>query len=284
MAMHGCDVMIAIGSRFDDRVTGRLDASRPTRRRSTSTSIRRRSTRTSGRHRHRRRRGNVLEDMIAAWASQGEAGSRAPSTPGGSRSTTGGPQLPELHAGLEGHQAAIRDRAALRADPGIATTFHHDRGRPASDVGRAALQLREAQPLDDLRRARHHGLRPAVGDGRAARPSGRAGRRHRRRGLDHDEHPGDVHHRQYQLPVKVFILNNEYMGMVRQWQELLHGSRYSESYSAALPDFVKLAEAFGGVGLRAKARPARRRDQRDDRDAASSSPTFSSTRPRTASR
>ena len=56
---------------------------------------------------------------------------------------------------------------------------------------------------------------------------------------------------QYRLPVKVFILNNQYMGMVRQWQELLHGSRYSESYSEALPDFVKLAEAFHGVGLRA---------------------------------
>ncbi|HVM77925.1 MAG TPA: acetolactate synthase 3 large subunit [Stellaceae bacterium] len=56
---------------------------------------------------------------------------------------------------------------------------------------------------------------------------------------------------QYRLPVKVFILNNQYMGMVRQWQELLHGGRYSESYTASLPDFVKLAEAFGGVGLRA---------------------------------
>ncbi|MBB3810174.1 acetolactate synthase 3 large subunit [Pseudochelatococcus contaminans] len=55
---------------------------------------------------------------------------------------------------------------------------------------------------------------------------------------------------QYRLPVKVFILNNEYMGMVRQWQELLHGGRYSESYSDALPDFVKLAEAFGGTGIR----------------------------------
>jgi acetolactate synthase I/II/III large subunit len=57
---------------------------------------------------------------------------------------------------------------------------------------------------------------------------------------------------QYRLPVKVFILNNEYMGMVRQWQELLHGGRYSESYSAALPDFVKLADAFHAKGLRAK--------------------------------
>src|SRR6202023_2550992 len=58
---------------------------------------------------------------------------------------------------------------------------------------------------------------------------------------------------QYRLPVKVFILNNQYMGMVRQWQELLHGGRYSESYSASLPDFVKLAEAFGASGLRVSA-------------------------------
>ena len=56
---------------------------------------------------------------------------------------------------------------------------------------------------------------------------------------------------QYDLPIKIFILNNEYMGMVRQWQELLHGGRYSHSYTAALPDFVKLAEAYGATGLRA---------------------------------
>src|SRR5215213_8095438 len=55
---------------------------------------------------------------------------------------------------------------------------------------------------------------------------------------------------QYRLPIKVLILNNQYMGMVRQWQELLHGGRYSESYSEALPDFVKLAEAYHGVGIR----------------------------------
>ena len=55
---------------------------------------------------------------------------------------------------------------------------------------------------------------------------------------------------QHRLPVKVFILNNQYMGMVRQWQELLHGSRYSETYMDSLPDFVKLAESFGAVGLR----------------------------------
>ena len=56
---------------------------------------------------------------------------------------------------------------------------------------------------------------------------------------------------QYRLPVKIFILNNQWMGMVRQWQELLHGERYSQSYSESLPDFVKLAEAYGGIGLRA---------------------------------
>jgi len=57
---------------------------------------------------------------------------------------------------------------------------------------------------------------------------------------------------QYNLPIKIFILNNQYMGMVRQWQELLHEKNYSESYSEALPDFVKLAEAYGCIGIRAK--------------------------------
>lgn len=56
---------------------------------------------------------------------------------------------------------------------------------------------------------------------------------------------------QYNLPVKIFIINNEWLGMVRQWQELLHGARYSESYSAGLPDFIKLAESYGMTGLRA---------------------------------
>jgi acetolactate synthase-1/2/3 large subunit len=55
---------------------------------------------------------------------------------------------------------------------------------------------------------------------------------------------------QHDLPVKIFILNNEWMGMVRQWQQLLHGERYSHSYSDALPDFVKLAEAYGCHGIR----------------------------------
>ena len=60
--------------------------------------------------------------------------------------------------------------------------------------------------------------------------------------------------------MKVFIINNQWMGMVRQWQELLHGKRYSESYVASLPDFVQLAEAFGAVGLKAT-----RPDELDDK-------------------
>ena len=64
---------------------------------------------------------------------------------------------------------------------------------------------------------------------------------------------------QYNLPVKIFIINNEWMGMVRQWQELIHGGRYSESYSASLPDFTKLADTFGMVGL-----VAEKRGQLDD--------------------
>ncbi len=70
---------------------------------------------------------------------------------------------------------------------------------------------------------------------------------------------------QYELPIKIFILNNQYMGMVRQWQQLLHGNRLSHSYSEALPDFVKLADAFGCVGLQAiKPGRSRRRAQGDD--------------------
>ena len=71
---------------------------------------------------------------------------------------------------------------------------------------------------------------------------------------------------QYRLPIKIFIINNQYMGMVRQWQELLHGGRYAESYTHSLPDFVKLAEAYHAVGIRCEqaGRP-RRRDPGDDR-------------------
>jgi len=64
------------------------------------------------------------------------------------------------------------------------------------------------------------------------------------------EHSGAVTCKQFHLPIKVVSLNNRYLGMVRQWQEFFHGNRYAESYMDALPDFVKLAEAYGHVGIR----------------------------------
>ena len=100
-------------------------------------------------------------------------------------------RLPRLQAGQGDDQAAIRARAALSPHQGP-RPLHHHRSRPAPDVGGAVPEVRAAQPLDDLGRARHHGLRPAGGDGRADRPSRRAGHRRGRRGLDPDEHPGAV--------------------------------------------------------------------------------------------
>ena len=104
--------------------------------------------------------------------------------------------------------------------------------------------------MDDLGRARHHGLRTAGRGRRAARTPGVARHRHRRRSLGVDDHAGNVDRGAAPAADQDFILNNQYMGMVRQWQELLHGGRYSSSYTEALPDFVKLAEAYHAVGIR----------------------------------
>jgi acetolactate synthase-1/2/3 large subunit len=121
-------------------------------------------------------------------------------------------------------------------------------------------RFRGAQPLDDIGRPGHHGLRPAgcVGVQVAHRDSlvidiaGDASVQ-----MCIQEMSAAV---QYELPVKIFILNNQYMGMVRQWQQLLHGNRLSHSYTESMPDFVKLAEAYGGVGIRC--------DKPDDLDGA----------------
>ena len=105
--------------------------------------------------------------------------------------------------------------------------------------------------MDDLGRSGHHGLRLARGGGGAGGAPGSlvidvAGEASILMNLQELSTIA-----QYRLPVKVFILNNRCMGMVRQWQEIMHGGRYSESYMDALPDFVKLAESFGALGLRA---------------------------------
>ena len=93
--------------------------------------------------------------------------------------------------------------------------------------------------------------------------------------------------KQYHLPIKIVNLNNRYMGMVRQWQEFFYGNRYAESYMDALPDFVKLAEAYGHVGIKIEkpgdVEGALQRGVRAEGAAACSS-TSSPTRPRTCSR
>lgn len=99
----------------------------------------------------------------------------------------------------------------------------------------------------------HDGLRPACRDWRQDGQSGRTGRRYRWRSIDPYEYPQEMSTAvQYRLPVKIFILNNQWMGMVRQWQEPCTASAIPQATLESLPDFVKLAEAYGGIGLRAE--------------------------------
>ena len=191
--MHDCDLMICIGARFDDRITGRLDAFSPG-----STKIHVDIDPSSinknvkvdvpivGDCAH------VLEDMLALWrASKAQPDKKALGDWWKQIDKWRARKSLAYKNSEHDHQAAIRHPAALRADQGP-RHLHHHRGRPAPDVGGAVLRLPGAEPLDDLRRARHHGLRPAGGDRRAARASAIAGHRHRRRGLGADEHAGDV--------------------------------------------------------------------------------------------
>jgi acetolactate synthase I/II/III large subunit len=191
LAMFECDLMINIGARFDDRITGRLDGFSPNSKKIhvdiDPSSINKTVTTELGivgdcAH--------VLEDLVRLW-----------------RSSAAQVDKPALNAWWEriaGWRArnclayrpssdAIR-AAPLRADQGP-RHVRDDRGRPAPDVGRAILQVRGAEPLDDLRRARHHGLRPSGGDRRAARASEVARNRHRRGGIGPDDDAGDVDRR-----------------------------------------------------------------------------------------
>ena len=193
--MHDCDVMINIGARFDDRVTGRLAAFSPNSKKihvDIDPSSINKNVRVDlpivGDVAH------VLEDMIKALEGAGSRGrTRRRSTPGGSRSTAGAArdclQLPRTRDTIIKPQYALQRLYAR--DQGQATSTSPPKSA-STRCGRRSSQVREAEPLDDLGRARHHGLWPAGRDRRADRASGRAGHRHRRRGLDPDEHPGDV--------------------------------------------------------------------------------------------
>ena len=196
MSMHDCDVMICVGARFDDRITGRhrcflagLEED-PHRHRSVLDQQERQGRRADRRRlrARARRHGAAVAHRRNSPRQEGAAGLV------GADRQMARPQVARLPAVEGRHQAAIRDPAALRADQGQGR-LHHHRSRPAPDVGGPVLRLPGAEPLDDLGRPRHHGLRPAGFGRRAARPSQVAGHRHRRRGLGADDDAGDCRRR-----------------------------------------------------------------------------------------
>ncbi|TVV71319.1 acetolactate synthase 3 large subunit [Sphingomonas solaris] len=249
MAMHGCDLMICLGARYDDRVTGRLDAFSPD-----STKIHIDIDRAS----HNKTVqvdlpivgdvGRAMEDMIKMWkASQ----HHKPDL------TAWWAQIEEWRARdslyfppsdteIMPQEAVRRLHEATKARKPIITT----------EVGQhqmwAALYMGFEGPNKWLTSGglgtMGYGLPAAIG-AQLGNPNALvidvAGEASIQMNIQELATAT-----QYKLPVKVFILNNEYMGMVRQWQDLTYGGRHSHSYSDSLPDFVKLAEAYGWTGIR----------------------------------
>ncbi len=252
MAMHDCDLMVCIGARFDDRVTGRLDGFSP-RSKKVHVDIDPSSINK-----------NVVVDvpvvgdaeptltaMLEAWRRRANQVSRA--------------RLEPWWAQIGRWQAvdSLRFRQngpSIKPQTAIKRLWEATRERDVyvtTDVGQhqmwAAQHFRFEQPMRWLTSGglgtMGYGFPAALGV-QLAHPgatvlciSGDASFV-----MNMQEMSTAM---QYRLPVKTFILNNSYMGMVRQWQDFFHGQRHAESYMDALPDFVKLAEAFGAVGLRA---------------------------------
>ncbi|MGE0417085.1 MAG: biosynthetic-type acetolactate synthase large subunit, partial [Acetobacteraceae bacterium] len=257
MAMHGCDVLLAIGARFDDRVTGRLNAF--------SQNSRKIHIDIDGSSVNK----NVPVDVpiiadagraIAALLREWNA------TPGKTDATALASWWRQIDTWRSKNSLAFRqDMAAgsiIKPQYAIQRLYEITRAKGrdtfiTTEVGQHQMWAAQHFHFEKPNRwmtsgglgTMGYGLPAAMGvqvahpDALVIDIAGEASI------LMNIQEMGTL--AQYRLPVKVFILNNEYMGMVRQWQELLHGGRYSESYSAALPDFVKLAESFHATGLRA---------------------------------
>ncbi len=251
MAMHDCDVMICIGARFDDRITGRLNAFSPN-----SKKIHVDIDPSSINKNVRVDIGivgdcaSVLKDMLTEW----KALSKKPNV------KEIAPWLKEIETWKAKDCLAYRgSKTTIKPQYAIERLYELTKDKDpyiTTEVGQHQMWAAQYFRFENPNRwmtsgglgTMGYGLPAAIGTQMAHRDSlvidiaGEASIL-----MNMQEMSTAV---QYRLPVKIFILNNEYMGMVRQWQELLHGSRYSESYSESLPDFVKLAEAYGGKGIR----------------------------------
>jgi acetolactate synthase-1/2/3 large subunit len=253
LAMHGCDVMLNIGARFDDRVTGRLNAFSPNSKKihadidpsSINKNVKVDVAIVGD-------AGAVLKALNECWQAD-EQPQDKPAIAGWWRAIDGWRGKGCLHYRQEGSiikpQHAVKRLYQITREMGRETFI-------TTEVGQHQMWAAQYFGFQKPNRwmtsgglgTMGYGLPAAMGvqiahpDALVIDIAGEASI------LMNIQEMGTL--AQYRLPVKVFILNNEYMGMVRQWQELLHGSRYSESYSEALPDFVRLAEAFHARGMR----------------------------------
>ncbi len=253
-AMHDCDVLVSVGARFDDRVTGRVDAFSPGSKRihididpSSIGKIVRTDVGIIG------DAGEVLEQLIEAWRAL---------SPGGDREAQLAPWCAQIGRWRERQGFRYRrSDTEIKPQHAIERLYALTRGRDVyvtTEVGQHQMWAAQFFRFEEPNRwmtsgglgTMGYGLPAAVGvqiahpDALVIDIAGEASIQ-----MTIQELSTAVQHN---APVKTFILNNEWMGMVRQWQELLHGGRYSHSYSSALPDFVKLAEAYGATGIRAE--------------------------------
>jgi acetolactate synthase-1/2/3 large subunit len=251
LSMHDCDLMICIGARFDDRITGRLDAFSPDSKKihvDIDPSSINKNVKVDvpiiGDCAH------VLEDMVRLWRS----GAMQPDKQALDA------WWKEIERWRARKSLAYRNsNEIIKPQYAIERLYDATKGRDTyitTEVGQHQMWAAQFYRFEEPNRwmtsgglgTMGYGLPAAVGV-QVAHPNslvidiaGEASVL-----MTMQEMSTAVQH---DLPIKIFVINNQYMGMVRQWQELLHGGRYSHSYTEALPDFVKLADAYHAVGIR----------------------------------